>query len=465
VISLADVPRFCVGEIRISSMLWRGFGLLLSRKKKHDIVHIHGPVPTFSDLSLLLTALGRKARHLKTKAPLIVYTHHSEIDLPGCRQLCDVYNRGHKLLARLADQVIVETPAYARRLTEYVPSERVSVVPCGTDQWQPHAELPKAERFSVLFVGQLRPYKGLETLLAAAAGLDGTELHIVGSGHRERHYRNLAAAPGLEHVTFHGRLSEDELQRRYAEAHVLVLPSNTKAEAFGLVLLEGMIAGCVPVASQLPGVMDVVGNVGLTFPVDDEIALRESLRRLRDDGELRRSLALRARERGRTFTWPRMVHWHRAVYERLLALRRFDQALRGSHLQSALRRLIADSLPAIGASAGYIKISTGGTASQTVEASVELSEEPGDKSSSLAVPIAVHRGLLGVLTVSRDTDRQFSDYEIQWLTSLAQRLGSALVRGGYVPGGHLPTDLDPPPPPDRQHQQAVWREDVWPNVA
>ncbi len=99
--SANDVPRLMFGEIRLSSMLWRAPGLLVPRFDDYDVIHIHGPVPTFSDISPLLSGVLTAGRR-----PVVVYTHHSEIDIAGLGVLCDVYNWMHKNLAGLADQAI-----------------------------------------------------------------------------------------------------------------------------------------------------------------------------------------------------------------------------------------------------------------------------------------------------------------------------------------------------------------------
>ena len=115
----------------------------------------------------------------------------------------------------------------------------------------------------MLFVGQMRPYKGVETLLAAAAGQAWLKLTLVGDGAELGRYRRLAERLPAANARFTGRLSDAELQHQYGIADVVVLPSVTLAEAFELVLIEGMAAGCVPVASDLPGVRDIASPTGL----------------------------------------------------------------------------------------------------------------------------------------------------------------------------------------------------------
>lgn len=481
VISLEDVPRFVKGEVRISSMLWKAPRVLLPRLADYDIVHIHGPVPTFSDVALLLSAARSKQRR-----PLIVYTHHAEIDLHGYyRPFCAVYNRAHKALARLADHVIVHVPAYARELGRYLSRDCISVVPLGVaGDWYSGDEL-KAERFTVLFVGQLRPYKGVETLLGAAARVKGVDVQIVGGGHHEGYYRELAAKLDLEEVTFRGRVDDAELREAYARAHVIVLPSTTRQEAFGLVVLEGMVAGCVPVVSQLPGVTDVVGDAGFSFPIGDEAALASILARLRDDVALRNLYSQRARERAQRFTWQRTVAGNAAIYERLLALRRFGRAMQAEREgketapSSAVRdenvplqELLRNVITTLRASSGSIMLMEPRDEVLRVRAAHGLPEEAGRNGgqpigqgiagfvasrkeplilpkdfgkfsngelgryahreyirSSLSVPIHTKDHLLGVMNLSSYADdRHFHADDLHWLNMLAHRAAPILVR-------------------------------------
>ncbi|HSM57324.1 MAG TPA: glycosyltransferase family 4 protein [Candidatus Sulfomarinibacteraceae bacterium] len=313
ILSLRDVPRWEWGEIRISSMLLK-IRAIRNRLHEYDLIHLHGPVPTFSDV-FLLGALSRQR-------PPLVYTHHAPIDLRHFpfKLLAPPYNAVQERLARLADHVVVTTPTYGQHLSRHVPPEKLSVIPWGVDY--DHFAAPiiqKEDPFTVLFLGQIRPYKGLPVLLNAFHGIDDAHLWIVGDGHRARANRRLAQELGLRNVTFWGRLPDAEMIERLHQAHVLVLPSVTRSEAFGLALLEGMAAGCVPVASHLPGVADVVGNEGFTFPAGNQHALHEILTRLANDKTLRQHHAELAQARARLYPWERVVFGYERIIKQLTA--------------------------------------------------------------------------------------------------------------------------------------------------
>ena len=93
-----------------------------------------------------------------------------------------------------------------------------------------------------------------------------------------------------------------------------MLPSVTRAEAFGLVLVEGMAAGCVPVASDLPGVRDIAGPTGLVVPPGNPGALRAALCGLAEDRARLERLQAASRRAAAALTWDRCV----AAYEGVL---------------------------------------------------------------------------------------------------------------------------------------------------
>jgi glycosyltransferase involved in cell wall biosynthesis len=240
--------------------------------------------------------------------PAIVYTYHSPIDLPRARRWSRWYEKFHGQLALRADRIIASSPHYARQHdTRYGPV--VQAIPWGTDpkevpvrdQWQDR------DKLRVLFVGQMRPYKGVQTLLAAAAGQPWLQLTLVGGGSELPAYQRLAQRLPAIDARFTGKLSDAELQACYESHDVVVLPSLTRAEAFGLVLLEGMSVGCVPVASDWPGVRDVAGPTGLLVPPGDPDALRAALLTLWQDPARLERLQAESLRRAQTLTWERCV--------------------------------------------------------------------------------------------------------------------------------------------------------------
>lgn len=309
-LSLQDIPRYEMGEIRLSSMPFR-LPQIRGRFNDYDVIHLHGPVPTFSDVFLLWGLRG-----LKSKRPRLVYTHHAPIELNNLalRPLLKAYNHVQERLARLADHVVVSTPSYMQRLSRFVPAEKLSVIPWGVDFNKFYTPVQKNGLFTVLYVGQIRPYKGLPVLLDAVHGLGETRVWIVGDGHAAASCRARASELNIRDITFWGHVSDEELYRLAQQAHVLVLPSVTRSEAFGIVLLEGMAAGLVPVASHLPGVADIIGNEGFTFPPGSDRSLHEIIRRLRDDSQLRTHIAELAQAKARLYSWERSIYGYERIF-------------------------------------------------------------------------------------------------------------------------------------------------------
>jgi rhamnosyl/mannosyltransferase len=166
-------------------------------------------------------------------------------------------------MSNIADHVVVSTPSYGQRLGRFVDRGKLSVIPWGVDYKQFYSPPEKDSPFTVIFLGQMRPYKGLPVLLEAVRDLDGVRVWVIGDGHSAQEYHELATSLGLADINFWGRLPDNQMIDLMKQAHVIVLPSITRSEAFGIALLEGMAAGLVPVASHLPGVADVVGNEDL----------------------------------------------------------------------------------------------------------------------------------------------------------------------------------------------------------
>ena len=262
--------------------------------KKADVVNVHTPVPGTAELVALA---ARRAR-----VPFAVTYHAGVLAGPrGALSVAAALHRalGERWLLRAAAARVAVSPFVAARVFGRLASD---VVPPGVDtaRFEPRGE-PVVGR--VLFVGPVsRAYawKGFAVLADAfdrlAARVPEAHLRVVGAGDLVGSYaERFAGRP----VTFVGRVSEDALVREYSRASVVVLPSISAAESFGMCLAEANACGRPVIASAVGGIPSFVrdGDNGLLVPPGDADALADALERVLTDAPLARRLGARGRER------------------------------------------------------------------------------------------------------------------------------------------------------------------------
>jgi glycosyltransferase involved in cell wall biosynthesis len=218
--------------------------------------------------------------------------------------------REREVLAGAA--AIATTSAWTRRrLGELyaLPAGRMRVAEPGVDA----ARLApgSAAGDSLLCVGAVTPDKGQDLLLdglASAADLTW-RCGCVGSLVRDSAFadgvRRRARDIGLGHrVRFPGVLTGQDLDRAYAAADLLVLPSHS--ETYGMVVTEALARGVAVLATEVGGVPEALGHgedgtpPGLLVPPGDSAALGAALRAWLEDAGLRDRLRRAARERRAT---------------------------------------------------------------------------------------------------------------------------------------------------------------------
>ncbi|MFW6772729.1 glycosyltransferase family 4 protein [Nocardioides sp. CPCC 205120] len=187
-----------------------------------------------------------------------------------------------RVLPRLVDGIVVNSRA---TLASLVPG-RTPVLVCPPGAQLRRVTRPVRERVrDIAVLGRLSPWKGqLEAVQAFAGAVlpPSATLHLIGGAlfgetdyesalHDEIERRGLG-----ERVVFHGHVDDPRplLDEMDVLAHTSVLP-----EPFGSVVLEGMDAGCVVIASRPGGPTEVVehGNNGFLVPGGDVIALQDAL--------------------------------------------------------------------------------------------------------------------------------------------------------------------------------------------
>jgi glycosyltransferase involved in cell wall biosynthesis len=183
-----------------------------------------------------------------------------------------------------AHRVVANSQAAADRLvTERVAVNRICVIPNGLDTNRPASNRNVARPRKVVVVANLRPEKGHDVLIDAAAELlplvPDARFEVVGGGPQLGALLARADARGVRHAfTFTGHC--DNVPARLDAADIFVLPS--RSEAFPNSVLEAMGAGLPIAASRVGGIPELLDHdrTGLLVPPGNAHALANALYRL-----------------------------------------------------------------------------------------------------------------------------------------------------------------------------------------
>lgn len=270
------------------------------------------------------TLLAPLAKHdrLNTRGQQTVVTLH---DLTAWLSPESVDSRGvawHQSMAkrahRYADALVVPSHAVAEQLSEILDfGDRVRViggavspslaVPSDADDRAEKLALPDEY---LVALGGLEQRRGLEQLLAALALPDAGDIPLLVIGPDDNGSGSLttaAQAAGLAegHVQPLGFLRDADLSVVLDRATAFVMPS--QLEGFGLQLLEAFHFGTPVIHTDVPALVEIAGDAGLTVALDDSESLPERLATaigsVLGDTELAASLGTAGQDRAALFRW------------------------------------------------------------------------------------------------------------------------------------------------------------------
>ena len=235
------------------------------KEEKIDLLHAHIWNP--ASCRYAFSAASR------AKIP-IVTTEHDPFELSFLKNLIK------KRSLKKTNRVVTVSAANQKILRELYPEEKNKfiVIPNGIDTTWWHSQflrftdldrrkikeelfLAHENSLIIISVAELHERKGLKYLIEAipevAAKFPNIKLVLVGEGPERPELEKLIKKLGIEnHVILTGR--QKEIPKLLKCADIFVLPS--KREAFGLVLLEAMIAGLPIIASDTGGIPEIIEN-------------------------------------------------------------------------------------------------------------------------------------------------------------------------------------------------------------
>ncbi len=327
-------PQIEIGHSYFLSLKW-----LLQQGRRYDLLHIHWvehlfmvPQPWqrrkgFVSVSLALLL----ARLLGIK---LVYTVHNLNHHEGRYPILNHW--ANRLIFRVAHAVHVHDPSVAEEIRRlYRRADNVFVIPHGSyrgaypdevNREQARAILREHKRipipddaFLFLFLGQVRPYKGIDLLVQAFRDLDAprARLLIVGKSEALAYAQRVKEmVRGDERIITHMTyVADEELQFFLRAADVCVFPYRHITTS-GAALLAFTFEKPIIAPAMGPFVELAAEGRGLLYPPGDVEGLRVALARALDGALEDASPAVH--EYAETHNWPTLAREHVRVYERLL---------------------------------------------------------------------------------------------------------------------------------------------------
>lgn len=290
-----------------------GFLWALTRLPKRSILHVHLAQAFYPDLALIVAKLRRQP-----------YVLHFHLDLQPSGffgSLFIIYKAVViRFIVRCADHVIVfsdEQKAFINQ-TYGVPKGKITSIPNGVGE-EYFVTRPRGyhnQTYNLLTVGRLSPQKRMHILVEAMAHLrTKAVLRIVGDGEDRFSLEALVKKLELTNVRFEGQRSAVEVIPYLRQADLYV--SSSENEGMPLAVLEAMAAGLPIVATNVPGLAELVSGIGVL--VDDATGrnFARTLDGVLENPEKLHDLSKRSLAAARTYSWRRGTDRVETLYREL----------------------------------------------------------------------------------------------------------------------------------------------------
>ena len=225
-------------------------------------------------------------------------------------------------------EVVLRVDPERIRTIYSAPDPAFSQVPEDPDRVQKVLDRYSIQPPYVLYAGAIRPQKNVPKLVEAfavlrkelekQADLKDVRLVIIGDElSKSPAVRRAVIATRMEpYVRFLGFVPAETLSVFYRAAAVFAFPS--LYEGFGLAPLEAMSCGTPVVTSNLPALVEAVGDAAELVNPDNVFDIARGLRAVLEDEDRRQSLQVAGRTRAQRFNWDLTARSVLEIYQEIL---------------------------------------------------------------------------------------------------------------------------------------------------
>lgn len=276
-----------------------------------DVISYHG---MGNALFLPLAILGRKSS--------VVYMDGIDWERPKWGRFARTLLRlGAASAFRWGDFIYVDNVASQKQFAQHFGREP-DVITLAADIWEPPGDsllpaLGLARDKYILFIGMLRPDKGVHLLIEAYRDLDtDLPLVIVGENPDDPAYVEALHEASDDRVRFLGYRYGDEARQLFANCRIYVQPS--LMEGNSPALMSAMASGRCVVVNGIEQNRETIGDAGIAFAENNADDLRSQLSTLLDDPQQIDELGKQARQRiEKVYNWDVVIDQLAQVYNQL----------------------------------------------------------------------------------------------------------------------------------------------------
>ncbi|MEO1395134.1 MAG: glycosyltransferase family 1 protein [Cyanobacteria bacterium J06634_5] len=179
-----------------------------------------------------------------------------------------------------------------------------------------------AETLSLLNIGSNNPRKNVSAILKTVRRLISHQQPVhfwkAGSDFTAEQQAFIKIHQLDAHVSYVGRIDDEQLKQLYSAADVLLAPS--LYEGFGLTVLEAMACGTPVITADRTSLPEVAGDAAILVDPEDEGAITAAIEKLIQNPDLRNQLSQAGLARVQLFTWTNTAHKIASVYEYVYSL-------------------------------------------------------------------------------------------------------------------------------------------------
>lgn len=249
---------------------------------------------------------GRKYGLVLTLHDLIYYEHPAPPGfLPApVRVLWRLYHKAfwpQRVLLNRADTVATISRTTEALMAKYRLTQRpVRIISNAPQPAQDPRDPAAGAEHSLVYMGSFMPYKNVETMVAGMSELPDFTLHLLSRITADRRAELEIMVPPGAKVVFHNGVTDDEYTVLLKRATALV--SLSRAEGYGLPLVEAMALGTPVIASDIPIFREVGGDAATYVDPASPAEFAAAVQKLRDDAHWQQ-VSRRSVARAKEFSW------------------------------------------------------------------------------------------------------------------------------------------------------------------